>query len=153
VPTSSPQPVEAQASGMTLEDVLKTPNPWRTVLTEWEKQNLADYEKNFGKTLAFNLNQCATKFPVVSKPNAKAFGVDCPTLMTIIHNAGILWYSPADRFLCPQELSFIQGFESQKKYKITTSFAVDLERSRSAFAGQVGNSMCTGVVGAFLCLV
>ena len=135
-----------KAKDLDLETILGLPNPWYATLTKVEQMNLVKYQSKFGTDVAVNLNQDAVKFPVVSKLDNQGL----PTMFTIIHNAGVIWYGPADRFLCPQELAVLQGFEVFKTHQITTSFSNPLVRGRSAYAGQVGNSMNTCVVGSFL---
>lgn len=130
---------------MTLEEVLRTRNPWRTVLTEWEQQNLKDYKSAYGEEFSFNLGQSAKKFPVVSKT---VEGIS--TLFTLIRNSGIVWCGPIGRFLCPAELALAQGFDIYKREDMTTSFAKEVDRSRSAWAGQIGNSMCAAAIGSVL---
>lgn len=51
-----------------LSEVLTSDDPWHLVLTKKEQENLAQYQKIFGPQWAYNLNQNAVKFPVVSKP-------------------------------------------------------------------------------------
>lgn len=131
---------------MTLEQTKALPNPWLASLTEVERKNLEKYQELFGMNVAVNLNQSATERPFYSKTDSNGF----PTLFTIIHNAGVIWYSPLNRVLCPKELALSQGFEVLRSDRITTCFSNQRQRSRSAFAGQVGNSMNTCVVGSFL---
>lgn len=130
-----------EAHGKSLAEVLATPKPFEAVLTGWEKENLDTYRARFGRNIACNLNQSGKNFPV------KALG---KTLFTVIHNCGIIWHVPSERWLVPGELALTQGLEVYQQSPRTTCFAVPLERSRSAYGGQVGNSMCTAAVGSMV---
>lgn len=131
-----------KASKMTLEEVLASKSPFQSVLTRWEKENLDHYRAEFGSNIACNLNQSACNFPVKTK--------DGHTLFCVIHNCGIIWVINKDRWLCPSELALSQGLDVYRKARISTSFSHQINRSRSAYGGQVGNSMCTGIVGSMM---
>jgi len=144
-----------------MQQVLACSNPHLAVLTQKEKDNLEMYKATYGQGLCFNLNQNADKRPIVSKYNS---------LFTLIHNCGILWYE-ADvgvwkkpRFISPVEITLYQGLASrvsltlprakecwERPVPATCTFAVaDHNRSRTAWAGQIGNGMCAPVVASFL---
>lgn len=140
----------SEAQGQTLQEVLLADNPFQEVLTEYEKSNLKDYQEIFGEDLTYNLNQSAKKFPVISKPQ-DGVGGESHTMYALIHNSGISWCGKAGRWLVPQELALLQGLDAVCQDGVrTTCLAVPRKRGRSACAGQIGNSMCTAIVGSFL---
>lgn len=108
---------------------------------------------NLWKRVCFQPRPVSQQVPRRSKSSQD--GVS--TLFALLHNAGIVWCGPLGRFLCPSELALCQGLDAYNKEDISTSFAVEgrdsnsdtcWKRARGAFAGQVGNSMCTAAVGS-----
>lgn len=143
--------VFCKAYAWTLAETKALPNPWLASLTEVERKNLETYQELFGMNVAVNLNQNATERPFYSKTDSNGF----ETLFTLIHNCGVVWFNPLNRVLCPKELALSQGFEVLRSDRLTTCFSHQMQRSRTAYAGQVGNSMNTCVIGSFLqlCLI
>lgn len=151
---------KAKIQNMSLQDVLACENPHFAVLTENEQLALRGYQRKFGMNRAYNLQQNPLKRPITSIVGPP------PTMFTIIHNAGIIWVSgltglngSSGRFLTPGETALLQGLDTRpacparSAFPPTTPLSLDrTARTRTSFAGQVGNSMCTGVVGAVMWL-
>ena len=153
--------LQPKARGKTLEQVLGAANPWWEVLTAKERENLGRYTKQFGDSrgTGFNLTQNPEKRAIVTKVDKGPAGETNKVLFTLLHNAGVVWWcgGPCERgrFLCPVELALYQGIPPRASFSKgvpASSFAMhpNATRGRTAFAGQVGNSMNTAVVGAFV---
>lgn len=144
---------------MTIAQVCALPNPHKAVLTQKELDNLELYISLYGGGRCFNLNQNADKRPIVSNKDH---------LFTVIHNCGILWCEgdagtwETPRFLAPPEITLYQGLASRARLSLPRSPATETQpvtcpfakyeptRSRTAWAGQIGNGMCAPVVASFL---
>ena len=151
-----------EARKMSQKDLLRHPDRNHLVLTKKEQEALAKYKESLGDHFAFQLNQNPQHRALHSK---MVNGM--PTLMTLIHNLGIVWFE--GRILVPVELALYQGLAVRKDLSLprlqscptsreltTCSFSVQsckgksVQRSRTTMAGQVGNGMNVAVVGAFV---
>lgn len=145
---------------MSDENLLQDPDRHYKVLTQKEQDALTLYKSEFGVGVAFQLNQNPAHLAMYSKTVQ-----GLPTLMTLIHNLGIVWYG--ERSFTPFELALYQGLAVKSTLSLprfphssvnTASFAIKtynrkkVLRSRTAVAGQVGNGMNVAVVGAFVFL-
>ena len=145
---------------MSDKDLLKDPDRHYKVLTQKEQDALTKYKYQFGDGVAFQLNQNPDHLAMYSKTME-----GLPTLMTLIHNLGLVWYN--ERSFTPFELALYQGLAVKSELSLprfpdssvnTASFAIKtynhkkVLRSRTAVAGQVGNGMNVAVVGAFVFL-
>ena len=137
---------------MSVEDVTSCGDPYRVALTENEQNALDVYRAQWGIQRAYNLQQNPEKRPIVSSLGSQT--VKVPTMYCIIHNAGLAWYQ--DRFMTPSEMALLQGLDTRPprpELPVSTPLAIHrAARSRTAMAGQVGNSMNTCVVGSMLLL-
>ncbi len=124
------------------------PKYYRASLTESEHLQLLAYtEKYGGQHLVCALNQRETH------GRGKASGE--VVLHTQLHNVGLQWALPLNRFLHPVEVLCAHGFPVRRNFSYgedTCSFTIPRvpARNRTAMAGQAGDTMHVNVVGAVL---
>ena len=126
---------------------MKGRSAFTDAISLWELKQVLRYEDIVQDNLVpFDLGQDALAWPSIGTRKS---------LMTIIKNVGLVFWSQGNRWLTPSECLLAQGFSVTLESKVhaeSTSFDVPraFPRNQSAMFMQAGNSMNVHMIGLAL---